>query len=62
MNRSIRSVIALAFITASAGLAAAQATPFRGTHIGFDTATGAAGEQLLLKTGYGTSGAPESDA
>ncbi len=62
MNRSIRSVIALAFITASAGLAAAQATPFRGTHIGFDTATGAAGEQLLLKTGYGTSGAPESES
>ncbi len=38
-----------------------QATPFRGTHVGFDTATGAAGEQLLLKTGYGTSGAPESE-
>ena len=39
----------------------AQATPFRGTHIGFDTAGGLVGQQLLLKTGYGTSGAPESE-
>ncbi|MBX3360421.1 MAG: hypothetical protein KF912_10090 [Phycisphaeraceae bacterium] len=62
MNRSIRNVIALAAITAIAGIASAQATPFRGTHIGFDTATGTPGEQLLLKTGYGTSGAPESEA
>jgi len=38
-----------------------QATPFRGTHIGFDTVSGTPGQQLLLKTGYGTSGAPESE-
>ena len=43
-------------------LATAQATPFRGTHVGFDTASGQAGQQLQLRTGYGTSGAPESEA
>ncbi len=42
--------------------AAAQATPFRGTHVGFDTASGQPGQQLQLRTGYGTSGAPESEA
>jgi MYXO-CTERM domain-containing protein len=42
-------------------IAAAQATPFRGTHVGFDTASGQAGQQLQLRTGYGTSGAPESE-
>lgn len=62
MSRSIRTAIALGTIAAAAGIASAQATPFRGTHIGFDTLTGAPGSQLLLKTGYGTSGAPESEA
>lgn len=60
MNRS--TIIALTIATAAPGIASAQATPFRGTHIGFDTLSGTAGEQLLLKTGYGTSGAPESEA
>lgn len=62
MNRSIRTVTALAALTVSASLASAQATAFRGTHVGFDTLTGTSGEQFLLKTGYGTSGAPESEA
>lgn len=38
-----------------------QTDAFRGTHIGFETATGSAGEKLQLRTGYGTSGAPESE-
>lgn len=62
MNRSIRTLITITAITTGAGSASAQATAFRGTHIGFDTLAGATGEQLLLKTGYGTSGAPESEA
>lgn len=59
MNRTILSTIA---ILVAASAASAQTTAFRSTHIGFDTATGTAGDQLLLKTGYGTSGAPESEA
>jgi MYXO-CTERM domain-containing protein len=59
MNRIILSTsVILSLVSA----ASAQTTAFRSTHIGVDTATGAAGEQLLLKTGYGTSGAPESEA
>lgn len=63
MNRSCFAVSFVASL-ASAWLPASSlgaATAFRGTHIGFDTATGTAGEQLLLRTGYGTSGAPESE-
>jgi len=55
-----KSIIAIAIVSA-AGSALGQATPFRGTHVGFTTATGTAGEQLDLRTGYGTSGAPESE-
>lgn len=50
----------IASITASTCFA--QTSAFRSTHIGVDTATGTAGDQLLLRTGYGTSGAPESEA
>lgn len=58
-STSIAATIAACTITTLAG---AQATPFRGTHVGFDTAGGQAGQQLQLRTGYGTSGAPESEA
>ncbi len=58
VNRSFVSV--LAFV-AGAGSAFGAATAFRSTHVGFDTATGTPGDQLLLRTGYGTSGAPESE-
>jgi hypothetical protein len=61
MIRSNRFISSAVVLSAVSGVAFAQATAFRGTHIGFDTATGAAGEQLQLKTGYGTSGAPESE-
>ena len=59
MNRIIASCIIASTLAPTAAFA--QATAFRGTHIGFDTAGGIAGQQLLLKTGYGTSGAPESE-
>jgi len=59
MQRALVSAVIAAVVAPVTVLA--QTTPFRGTHIGFDTATGSAGEQLLLKTGYGTSGAPESE-
>lgn len=42
-------------------IASAQATAFRGTHVGFNTISGQAGQQLQLQTGYGTTGAPESE-
>lgn len=61
MVRSNHFISSALVLSAVSGVAFAQATAFRGTHIGFDTATGAAGEQLQLKTGYGTSGAPESE-
>jgi len=61
MIRSNRFISSAVVLSAVSGAAFAQATAFRGTHIGFDTATGGAGEQLQLKTGYGTSGAPESE-
>lgn len=44
-----------------AGSAFGAATAFRSVHVGFDTATGTPGDQILLRTGYGTSGAPESE-
>lgn len=56
-----RSVVGAGLVASVAGSALGAATAFRGTHIGFDTATGTAGEQLQLRTGYGTSGAPESE-
>jgi hypothetical protein len=56
-----RSFVSVAAVMTVAGSALGAATAFRGTHIGFDTATGTAGEQLQLRTGYGTSGAPESE-
>lgn len=57
MNKSILAIA----LTLSAGSALGQATAFRGTHVGFTTLSGTAGEQLDLRTGYGTSGAPESE-
>ncbi|MBS0190713.1 MAG: PEP-CTERM sorting domain-containing protein [Phycisphaerales bacterium] len=48
---------AAAFVASSFG----AATAFRSVHVGFDTATGSPGDQILLRTGYGTSGAPESE-
>lgn len=57
-RRFVPSALALG---AAPLLALGQATAFRGTHVGFDTLGGQAGQQLLLKTGYGTSGAPESE-
>lgn len=58
LNRSFVFVLVLA---SSAASAFGAATAFRSTHIGFDTATGTPGEKLLPRTGYGTSGAPESE-
>lgn len=57
MTKTLITVV----LIASAGSTLGQATPFRGTHVGFTTLSGAAGEQLDLRTGYGTSGAPESE-
>jgi hypothetical protein len=58
MNRFVVSALVVSSIST---IALGQATAFRGTHVGFNTATGAAGEQLELVTGYGTGGAPESE-
>ncbi len=58
MNRFVVSAIVISSVST---ITLGQATAFRGTHVGFNTATGAAGEQLELITGYGTSGAPESE-
>lgn len=49
-----RFVVGAGMVASVAGSASGAATAFRGTHIGFDTATGTAGEQLQLRTGYGT--------
>lgn len=57
MNKSIFA----AAVVLCAGSALGQATAFRGVHVGFTTASGTAGEQLDLRAGYGTSGAPESE-
>lgn len=61
MRRINQIVFSSIIVAGLAGAASGQATAFRGTHVGFNTATGAAGEQLELITGYGTSGAPESE-
>lgn len=59
--KTFRSIVSSAALLALAAGAFAQATAFRGTHIGFTTASGQGGQQLELRTGYGTSGAPESE-
>lgn len=56
-----RFVLALASCSVATGAAIGQTVAFRGTHIGFDTAGGVAGQPLLLRTRYGTSGAPETE-
>ncbi len=61
MSRISQIIVSTTIVAGLASAAFGQATAFRGTHIGFNTATGAAGEQLELITGYGTSGAPESE-
>lgn len=48
-------------LTACASASFGAATAFRGTHIGFTTAAGQPGDKIDLRTGYGTSGAPESE-
>lgn len=59
MNRSTLIFGVFPFIFAATAFG--QATAFRGTHVGFTTALGQAGQRLDLRTGYGTSGAPESE-
>lgn len=59
---NIKSVASSCTLLLAASGAVAQATAFRGTHVGFTTTSGQAGQQLDLRTGYGTSGAPESEA
>lgn len=52
---SMLGMVVVAGITANA-MGAADA--FRGVHVGFDTAAGVPGSQLLLRTGYGTTPNP----
>lgn len=59
MNRHVISSLLVSLVAPATVLA--QATAFRSTHIGFTTSSGAAGDPLLLRTGYGTTGAPESE-
>lgn len=54
-------MIVSGFVLVTGAPANAQATAFRGTHVGFTTTSGQPGQQLDLRTGYGTSGAPESE-
>lgn len=59
--KTISKIVSTLVLVTSSGSTFAQATAFRGTHIGFTTTSGTAGQQLELRTGYGTSGAPESE-
>ena len=59
--KTVSKIVSTLVLVTVSGSAFAQATVFRGTHIGFTTASATAGQQLELRTGYGTSGAPESE-
>lgn len=61
MSRTSIGLVAVLAVAGAASSASAATDAFRGIHVGFDTAAGVAGSPLLLRTGYGTSGAPESE-
>lgn len=48
-----QTFLAISVLTAMATSALGAADAFRGVHVGFDTAAGVPGSQLLLRTGYG---------
>jgi len=53
MTHSIRIASVLAAL-ATPAIVLAQADAFRNAHVGFTTSSGSLGDQLLLRTGYGT--------
>lgn len=52
------SMIAAVVVAGMSASAMGATDAFRGVHVGFDTAAGLSGSQLLLRTGYGTTPNP----
>ncbi len=51
----VSKIVSTFAVLAMPAAALAQADAFRNAHVGFTTVSGSAGDQLLLRTGYGTS-------